>query len=189
MKSIPLKIYDRRKEAKDLIETIKYFDEILSEAMRINLDIEHPRVRLSGRDSWGEAVGSSCSFVPDVFKEIRHTFIKSIGVAKRRRERLLAEIPDAKVIPVDFTQKKIDPDRNPTPQTHKKNDIDWCGNHMTIYRGAYKICKDISIKPNEIPYLVQKKGLPAFKIKGKKHWYAFPYEIEEWKRKEQAKIN
>ncbi|WP_242637550.1 hypothetical protein [Desulfobacter hydrogenophilus] len=55
-------------------------------------------------------------------------------------------------------------------------------------RGAMEISKAAGIKPGDVKLFVETKDLPAFKIYSRKFWFAFPEQIEFWK-KEQAGAN
>ena len=155
----------------------------------------NPRIEFSGKDLKGDSVTSASHLASSFFEELRDLFAGGLRKTVARTERKLAEIPNAKIITVDFRNKKIDPDRRPIPQVLDKPDVppykQLPDGTTPIFRGAWEICQalDMGFKTSDISKLVKEKGLPAFRAPGKKHWYALHLDLMLWKQKEERRAH
>ncbi len=170
---LPLRTYERREEAKKLEKDIHSAKNLLSELMKISMHSCVLGLEFSGTDLSGNRI-ESCAGVPQgFFKKTRDELAEMLRDQIQRQEKKLDEIPYAKVITFDFRKKEVEANRMPFPNSPPEE--------MTILRGTMEITKAAGIEYNKIKLFVNKKGLPAFKIPGRKFWYAFPQEIEKWK--------
>nr|WP_319396123.1 hypothetical protein [uncultured Desulfobacter sp.] len=131
-------------------------------------------LEFSGLDLRGESVSVFVNLNPDSFKKFRDNMIELCRSNIKRRKCELAAIPNAKIIPFDFRKKEVEPGRQPQPNPPppKKEP-------ETILKGGWEVSKAAGIYCSEIKSFVEEKGLPAFKIPGRKFWFAFPEEIEK----------
>jgi len=56
----------------------------------------------------------------------------------------------------------------------------------TVYciKTSKAIGRAIEVNPNNIPSLIKKNGLPAWKLNGKGAWRALPEDLREWLKKQ-----
>jgi hypothetical protein len=187
-KSLPLKIFERREDAVELARLVEFFHSMLHRLMMIEDSSGDLHIQLSGSNLLGEEVVAGCFLATRHFKELRKNLAEIVKGAIERYGKELDEIPNAKIITVDFKNKKIDPATKPEPLF--RPEYDQLPNGTTaIYQGAWNICKalDMGFISSDIPNLVKEKGLPAFKANGKKHWYALNVKLMLWKQKAQRR--
>jgi hypothetical protein len=180
-KSLPLKVFERREDAVKLAGSIKYFNNMLSDLIAAGDHIDNSSIELSWTNQFDEKKTAHCTIPDYFFNRLKE---EMAFIAKRTVEvctKKLDDIPNAKIIPFDFRKKEVEPDRqthpNPPP---KKEDA------KTILKGGWEVSKAAGIYCSEIKSFVEEKGLPAFKIPGRKFWYAFPEEIEKWKNEQEG---
>ncbi len=174
-KSLPLKIFEQRKNAADIEYNILHHRNLLYDLMRIEIKPGFGQhLEFSGLDLRGESVSVFVNLNPDSFKKFRDNMIELCRSNIKRRKCELAAIPNAKIIPFDFRKKEVEPGRQPQPNPPppKKEP-------ETILKGGWEVSKAAGIYCSEIKSFVEEKGLPAFKIPGRKFWFAFPEEIEK----------
>lgn len=167
--------YGRNKQAKNIIDNLESLYRFSSNLRSVDLcGSNEVRVTLQGYDSRsaGKAEATMC-FLGGYYTAIRALTLKQVDEAILRWKKDLSMIPEAKIIPVDFRKNEIELDR--ILKAERKQEP------TTIYRGAEEISKAAGIEYNEIKTYVEERGLPAFKIPGRKFWYAFPIEIATWK--------
>jgi hypothetical protein len=182
-KSLPLKIFERREESASLSGTIEYFNKMLSDLTMIKGHPDNASIELAWTDPYGEDMSASCTLhdCTDWFNGFKNDLA---AVAKRTVEvctKKLDDIPNAKIIPFDFRKKEVEPDRQTHPNTPPKKT-----EPKTILKGGTEISEAAGINYSEIKSFVDEKGMPAFKIPGRKFWYAFPEEIEKWKNEQEG---
>lgn len=189
-KSLPLKIFERRKDAVELARRVDFFHGMFHRLMMIEDSSDDLHIQLSGSNLLGEEVAAGCFLATRHFKELRKNLAEIVKEAIERYGKELDDIPNAKIITVDFRNKKIDPDTKPEPLFRPHYD-ELPEDATAIYQGAFNICKALNMgfKSSDIPGLVKEKGLPAFKANGKKHWYALHTDLMFWKLKEQRGAN
>jgi len=184
-KNLPLKIFERREDAAKLMSTIEFFRGVLYKLNRIELNSQKsPRMEFSGADYFGEPVSAACNVHPDSFKDFRNDFAQTVKDTLEREKRKLDNIPDAKIIPFDFRKKEVEPDRQPCPNPPPEKE-----ESQTILKGSGEIAKAAGIRYSNVKPFIRRKGLPAFKIPGRKFWFAFPEEIEKWKKEHGGDTN
>lgn len=177
-KNLPLKIFERREEAAEIESALNYSKRVLFNLMRIEIKPGYGQhIKFSGTSYWDKSVSAYSNVGSETFRRFRDDFADIIRQDIKRRKKQLEEIPNAKIIPFNFRKKEVEADRRPIPNPPPKKK-----EPQTILTSGAEIAKAAGIHYAEIKPFAEEKGLPAFKISGRKFWYAFPEEIEKWKK-------
>ncbi len=183
-KNLPLKIFDRREDAQCLLDNIEFLKKEILEIRGICPTSTKPYFTLKGKDAFGNSRTVKTYLMHHTYEFVKNAFIEGFSITLKAYENLYAEIPNAKIIPFDFRKREVEPDRQPCPNPPPEKE-----EPKTIIEGAGEIAKAAGIHYSDVRPFVRRKGLPAFKIPGRKFWFAFPEEIEKWKKEHGGDTN